>query len=1020
MGILKINTPTGIFNFTIEGDTPSLQEKLKIKNIIESQKVPKTPKLSQREVQEQEQFDTTTGIKDAKLRAALSGMENISEQNKTMGAFGFESKDYTRDSRNRLALTPSGAKKMGIETDKNILIDESGFSRYDLADLAGIVPEVGLAVPGAVKGAGIGTAIGGPIGGLIGGALGAAVGGFTGSLAEEAIEGVAGVSDQTAKEILKDAGKEALLTGGGELLFGAPFLVFKGLAPGAGIVKEGLESEAVQSAILADRLGFEPSARQLQLNPLAAKVQSLTESVIGTSPRLLKNRRAMDVQVKKYDDMLKDLQAKSGSESFGEMLIRLSKREQSDLISAQNAARSAINESLKASAKDLNVSVRGGAKVDENLYNAVSDSLLKFEEQTKNMWADIDAVINAGIGNSRILPTDSLTELSTSLLNRYAQGSVDNLTNSANDKAIAFLSREINPDVVGKKIGFTQAYNARQKIQGILHGDIKHLDEDVVNAIRGSDQLTLVYQDALKKFDELLEVTNIESLTKGIKSTKNVGKEGYDLIKKAAEQLEPARKFYFIAKGELDSVASAMESKKILENMKTGIMPEDFSGLALNIVKNDKPASLQNLKYALKRSTGDDKAYGTLRKQIEANWIKSSLKNSGIDDIDPSKFNPSKFLKDLEDLGKTGDELFGSSQAYNEIKKTAQGFRDVKTNGISQDLIDRGIAAQFGDSVQETIENALRISKEVGELQNNKLLDTIRKGGNLDATEVADIVASNGILKNDLKAIMNHFKGNDEAIASIQKHYVENIFNGMGATINSKTLSDMAKRIQLADGVGTGFMKGQSKGKLDMIFDKEQAQSMRDFGKVLEFISKDVGNSDLVANSITANVMGSLGKIARIGIMGQVVSNKRALQQIRDLDKKTRGLDSRTRGQIMANAIGALFRQTGVQTTDNAIQDAKSQISGVLSNSKIAQELSNIRNQANQSQDMFNISQQPGPQPQLPQARNTQARTTQPSITNVENEFQRYNANIRQRAAQNPALAASLLGGLGSAGLLKN
>ena len=242
----------------------------------------------------------------------------------------------------------------------------------------------------------------------------------------------------------------------------------------------------------------------------------------------------------------------------------------------------------------------------------------------------------------------------------------------------------------------------------------------------------------------------------------------------------------------------------------------------------------------------------------------------------------------------------------------------------------------------------------------------------------------------------------------------------MGATINSKTLSDMAKRIQLADGVGTGFMKGQSKGKLDMIFDKEQAQSMRDFGKVLEFISKDVGNSDLVANSITANVMGSLGKIARIGIMGQVVSNKRALQQIRDLDKKTRGLDSRTRGQIMANAIGALFRQTGVQTTDNAIQDAKSQISGVLSNSKIAQELSNIRNKANQSQDMFNISQQPGPQPQLPQVRNTQARTTQPSITNVENEFQRYNANIRQRAAQNPALAASLLGGLGSAGLLKN
>ena len=192
MGNISIETPSGPLNFKISGDRPSRTETIRINQYLRKyNRDKKTNQVTSIGIpEEQEQFDTTTGIKDAKLRAALSGMENISEQNKTMGAFGFESKDYTRDNRNRLALTPSGAKKMGIETDKNILIDESGFSRYDLADLAGIVPEVGLAVPGAVKGAGIGTAIGGPIGGLIGGALGAAVGGFTGSLAEEAIEGL--------------------------------------------------------------------------------------------------------------------------------------------------------------------------------------------------------------------------------------------------------------------------------------------------------------------------------------------------------------------------------------------------------------------------------------------------------------------------------------------------------------------------------------------------------------------------------------------------------------------------------------------------------------------------------------------------------------------------------------------------------------------------------------------------------------------------------------------------------------
>ena len=39
-----------------------------------------------------------------------------------------------------LALTPEGATKFG-EDDRNIVIDEEGFSRYDLADLAAIAPD---------------------------------------------------------------------------------------------------------------------------------------------------------------------------------------------------------------------------------------------------------------------------------------------------------------------------------------------------------------------------------------------------------------------------------------------------------------------------------------------------------------------------------------------------------------------------------------------------------------------------------------------------------------------------------------------------------------------------------------------------------------------------------------------------------------------------------------------------------------------------------------------------------------
>ena len=44
---------------------------------------------------------------------------------------------FFRDKRGRLALTPTGASKFGQETDKNILIDEEGFSKYDFSDLSG-------------------------------------------------------------------------------------------------------------------------------------------------------------------------------------------------------------------------------------------------------------------------------------------------------------------------------------------------------------------------------------------------------------------------------------------------------------------------------------------------------------------------------------------------------------------------------------------------------------------------------------------------------------------------------------------------------------------------------------------------------------------------------------------------------------------------------------------------------------------------------------------------------------------
>ena len=97
----------------------------------------------------------------------------------------------------------------------------------DLSDLAGILPELAGGVTGAIKGATIGTGFAPGFGTLLGGAIGAFVGGGGGSLAEEAIEGIAGVSKQTAGDIATDAAIEGGIAAAGELLFGIPILIYR-------------------------------------------------------------------------------------------------------------------------------------------------------------------------------------------------------------------------------------------------------------------------------------------------------------------------------------------------------------------------------------------------------------------------------------------------------------------------------------------------------------------------------------------------------------------------------------------------------------------------------------------------------------------------------------------------------------------------------------------------------------------------------------------------------------------------
>jgi hypothetical protein len=784
-------------------------------------------------------------------------------------------------------------------------------------------------------------------------------------------------------------------------LFGAPFLAFKALRPKAGILKEG-DSEAVETVKKAVDMDFAPSGRQLGVSPIRAKTESLVESVLGTSPRLSANRIAMNKQIDKYKTKLAEYAEKSGSQDAGEIFVNLSNQSLTALNRANASSRQAITQALKESSETLAGSLRTNSTINDDLYNSVSDVFKAFDNKVGESWKDIDAVIQNSIGTKKILPTNSLNELRQSAINSLAGGNVRSLGNSPQDLAVKFLADSFSPGNMGKKASFSQLYEVRKRLFNIKNGDTRNLDEAVVKAINGTGTLTRLYDDALKKVDGILNDTNISSLADDI--TKTVGKEGFEKISKAAAQLKPARNFYREGIKEFESVASSMGSKGILENIRNGVRPENISGFAMNMIKNNKATPLRNLK----KSLNNDDTYNTLKKEMGSEWIRTTLRTSGFDSVDSKLFKPSAFVKALDELGETGEELFGAAN-YAKYKNIAKGFDDVATSEINEELISKALAAGLDQSIEGALKNSVRIAKDLGEAQKNSVLRKIRNK-NLTPDEAAKVVAAPGVTVNELKYIVNHLKQNDtKGLEAVRKYYTEQMFDGLGATVNAKTLSDMSKTVQKFDG---DFKK------LNIVFDAETAQGMRDFGKVLGFISKDVGNSDLVANSITANFMGAIGKIARIGIIGNLFTNKRAIQQIKDLDNATKGLPKQKRGELMATAIGAFVRQSTAQATDSGLSEATNQTSSLIKNTFNEATKNQKNTSADNLSDQVNIA--------TTQNRNIFNQPTQPSvappaglINRVLNQAQQVRQNnIRQRAATNPAVAASLLGGLGSASLL--
>ena len=974
MGVVNVDTKYGPIAVTIKGDSPNIDEVLEIDKIKYNTK-DYLPKDFLAEYETKSKgfdvgFDTTTGIQDGKLRRMLGRADTPEDEEKVLReGFGLTEDQYTRDSRGRLALTPQGAQVFGLETDRPVLVDETGFSKNDFSDLTGL----GTVIGGGVTGAIAGTAVGGPIGGIIG----AALGGGGGKAIEEGTESLQGVQAQESGEVLRDIGKEALIAGTFEGLGAGIAKVFR-VASGTGRVGAKLPEEKIEDIMAASTFrgreegkGYMASLNAIGAPSLVGRQQAISEKALGTSVRLRQN----------HQNIMEDLSWLRGTGDGGDVDIQAVAE---SLRSAAESGNNALSVAAKNSEKQLlnhmeniaNNLGRAATKdvdIDQNLFNIFKQSYKSFDDATKVKFRNIDASINDVVGTDKIFNTKALADVARLNADDFVAVSPGTKQAVAKDALLKIAA-------LGDNASFSQIYRARKNLRDV---HMSNISSDTV----GTVEAKYMYQ-----LDNLLGGASVDRAVNALqRGPSGRFMPGYtraqkDLLKQASRDLGDARDFYKDGNKLFEKINDAVSKKDLINAVRNDDVINP-AGLMNSLVRNDNAKLLREAGEAI----DDNIVAGTfapIREKIAAQWLRTNLNKSM--NTTSGKFSASRFKEKVDALGSTADELFGANA--DEVRRLAE-----QLNVLSLKNIDESVIKNFTDAGADLpaiglLKDLKKKSSELATFQRNTINKKLADG-NLTDTEAANFISDNAMRAEDVKKLLSILRtqpNGAEQIAKIQTKYMDDLIGDFDKTF----LTDKNQFAKFGDRLA------KNEAKLIEIYGPDTAADMKQFGKIMKLLGESASGGDLVAANIAANPLENLGTIARLSVVGRVFSSGPFYNSfLKKYKAQGAGADLRTRrqiaGELMADAFRGVIVQGIPQTIDEGITTATNQATALLGN----------------QMEQMNT---PAPKPQT----RTSVPDVQPGVLPEPQMIPGQQPSLRERAAQNPAAAATLLGGLGSAGLL--
>ena len=958
MPTITVDTSIGPVNFEIKGESPTPIESTRISRIL-SEEIPRMAseqRSTGSELSGGMEFDTETGIKDSSLRRQLGGAENSSEEELVLGNFGFREGDYVRDDRGNLAITPSGALLLGIETEKPIMIDESGFSLADLQDFVGAAGEE---VVGGISGAIAGQAVI-PIP-ILGAVIGAAIGAGGGKLVEEGVETLRGTQEQTLGEVGKDALIEAAIAGAGEGIFSVVAKGF-GAVVGRGRVGSKLDPQTQEDVATAIQSNYKPSLSAMGANSIVARQQALAEKALGTSKRLRENHDQVMTDLGK----LRSYGADGGVDIEATAAILTNAVEAGDNFVLQSERMA--SENLLKHMDDIAVSMGKVAKkdgsLDADIQNAFVGAYKAFDDKVKEKYANIENLTNSALGDTALFNTRGLKADAQLELDRLVAAKSGNLGKSrmAVDELMGL------PD----DASFTQVYKAR-----------KALNDTWMDSNYSSASVKLMKDKFLDKLDAFASPDAVKNAVRR-KAARDLTTDEKRLMVTVAKEIPKARDFFQRGMNSFEKVRDAASLKSLNSAVKEGkdLNPKDAFK---RLIQNDNPKLLKDARQVLK-----DDMFEPLRERAAGEWMRKAMQDSGSTLDATKKFSGSVFKQKLEALGGTADELFGSK--IGQVRKLADQLDSLSLTRIDQSVINDFIASGGDDAGVDLLKNVKDILAEKAQFDKAVLARKLR-AGSLMPDEAADLLASPSVKGNDITKLSKFFENSPQEMAEIRSYYMQNLIGDF----ESSFMTDKKSFRALAD----RLVKAKKSGKLDAIFPKEEADAIELFGRNMQVLGKSAEGGDLVAANIAANPLENIGTIARLGLVGQVLSTGPFYTSFAAKYGKESAKESTKSGKmrVFLNVLNQTSQSFAKQSTARGAYGLGSAVS----------------NEADFQVDRIKSSIMPS----TPSVRRTSVPIPEVSpVMEMPPMPDGSQSSIRDRVRDNPALAASLLGGLENIGFV--